>query len=74
MGASRKPGPRIEPGRNNRARGHGASHLCARSRSAVKLLVGAGADLGAKTFGGDTALSLATKYRMKPIEDYLSSL
>ena len=39
----------------------------------VKQLTEAGADLSKKTFGGDTALDLAEKYRMKPIVDYLSS-
>ena len=41
---------------------------------AVKLLIGAGADRAQKTFGGDTALVLAQKYRMKTVEDYLTSL
>ena len=41
---------------------------------AVKMLVGAGADRAQKTFGGDTALVLAQKYKMTAVEDYLTSL
>ena len=40
----------------------------------VKVLVGAGANRDQKTFGGDTALVLAQKYRMKAVEDYLTCL
>ena len=40
----------------------------------VKILAGAGADRDQKTNGGDTPLALAQKYRVKDIEEYLSSL
>ena len=42
--------------------------------ASVKALVGAGADTSVKTFGGDTALVLAKKYRMSEVESYLATL
>jgi ankyrin repeat protein len=41
---------------------------------AVKALVEAGASLAPKTNGGDNAMSLAKKYRMAKVEEYLATL
>jgi len=50
-------------------------HLATRNGrvAAVKQLVGAGASVSTKTVGGDNALSLAQKYRMKDIAEFLAA-
>ena len=50
-------------------------HFAARNNKlgTVKALISAGASTTSETFGGDTALQLATKYKFDKVVDYLEN-
>ena len=50
-------------------------HMAARNNklTTVKQLVDAGASTTKQTYGGDTALAIATKYKFKEVADYLAT-